>query len=127
MPRSPDGMRRKVVTPLPRADRARPAEAASAPHATAYAAWTLSQLRSLGLAAAFLAPLGALAGTVTACGGAAPVQRPMVEPARGALPPPPEAATATPSTAASTATSASTTTPDRPAAPTAQGPVPVAM
>lgn len=92
-------MRRKEVPALPRPARPTPLAPSVAIAPQGYAAWTVAKLRALGLAAAVVAPLGALAGSVAACGGAAPVQHsPYGYRAEPAAPPAPTAsASAVPS------------------------------
>ncbi|MGZ3423630.1 MAG: hypothetical protein ACXWUG_16340 [Polyangiales bacterium] len=95
-------MRRKLSPrPEPRASSVRPVLPAS-PGSSVYGS-VLAQARRLGLLAVVtIAPLGALAGTVSACGGAAPVRANPYEASQSPVPPmqtitpPPAAASATP-------------------------------
>ncbi len=67
--------RRKVTpNPQPRSTRARPIAAASEKTRSTYAS-ILERARAMGLMAVVsIAPLGAMAGSVVACGGARPTQ-----------------------------------------------------
>jgi hypothetical protein len=93
-------MRRKTSPrPEPRSSSIRPISPATS--TSAYGS-VLAQARKLGIVAVVtIAPLGALAGTVSACGGAAPVRAYPYEQPQGAVPavepiaPPPAASAST--------------------------------
>jgi hypothetical protein len=94
-------MRRKTSPRLePRSSSIRPVAPASS--TSAYGS-VLAQAKRLGiLAVVTIAPLGALAGTVSACGGAAPVRAYPYEQPQAAVPPPVEPIAPPPAASAST-------------------------
>lgn len=111
-------MRRKEVPALPRPESPRPLATGAPSAGLGYAAWTVARLRALGLAAAVVAPLGALAGTVAACGGAAPVQHSPYYAPEPIAPP-------APTSSASTVPSVQPAPPPAPAQQTAPVPTPM--